>query len=268
MPGSLILETTDGRHDEVSAADLAQLLRPKRERLKLVTVAACHSGAESLTAMLTSLGIETAVPRALPATKPAAAPQSAIARTLTAELDCAVVAMRFAVEDAFAIALAGHLYRQLMENRTELPQALRLAVTEAAVNAGALSRATTTVFGARAVGLALVPPRSGARVAPLSETMIFEVPDEHAEFVGRVAVMTRASAALATASNKGGVLFHGMAGGLPGYCTPNSIWLDKCRSDVLTVGTCDLEKQMWDYSSRGAGPPLGGAGDRRAHHPR
>jgi serine protease AprX len=36
-------------------------------------------------------------------------------------------------------------------------------------------------------------------------------------------------------------------------CDPTTIWLQKCRADVLTVATCDLHGEMWNYSSRGLG---------------
>lgn len=53
---------------------------------------------------------------------------------------------------------------------------------------------------------------------------------------------------------------HALAGGLPGACTPNTVWSFKDRADVLTVGTCDLDGRMWPYSSRGPGEHAGIAG--------
>ncbi|HEY0838036.1 MAG TPA: S8 family serine peptidase [Azospirillum sp.] len=47
--------------------------------------------------------------------------------------------------------------------------------------------------------------------------------------------------------------YHGLAGGTADSCGPNSVWQEKGRADVLSVATCDLEKAMWDYSSRGPG---------------
>lgn len=44
---------------------------------------------------------------------------------------------------------------------------------------------------------------------------------------------------------------HQRAGGLPEHCHPSTIWNHKLREDVLTVGACDLEGEIWDYSSRG-----------------
>lgn len=47
--------------------------------------------------------------------------------------------------------------------------------------------------------------------------------------------------------------YHEMAGGAHGACSPTSIWLHKCRSDVMAVATCKLDGSMWSYSSRGPG---------------
>jgi serine protease AprX len=55
---------------------------------------------------------------------------------------------------------------------------------------------------------------------------------------------------------------HDLTGGEPEDCAPNSIWLHKCRADVLTVATCDLEGSMWYYSSRGPGQFVGEPGMR------
>ena len=56
---------------------------------------------------------------------------------------------------------------------------------------------------------------------------------------------------------------HERAGGVPYECTPNSVWLHKSRADVLAVATCDLEREMWYYSSRGPGQFFGQANTNR-----
>lgn len=45
--------------------------------------------------------------------------------------------------------------------------------------------------------------------------------------------------------------------------SPNSIWLHKGRSDVVSVATCDLDDKVWSYSSRGPGQFFGDAGQNR-----
>lgn len=48
--------------------------------------------------------------------------------------------------------------------------------------------------------------------------------------------------------------YHREAGGGATSCSPNSVWLPyKCRSDIMTVGACDIDSQIWYYSSRGPG---------------
>lgn len=47
--------------------------------------------------------------------------------------------------------------------------------------------------------------------------------------------------------------YHDLAGGRATDCDPTSIWLYKCREDVMTTATCDLDLNMWYYSSRGPG---------------
>ncbi len=50
---------------------------------------------------------------------------------------------------------------------------------------------------------------------------------------------------------------HKLAGGSPTSCNPNSIWMHKGRDDLLAVATCDLDLNMWYYSSRGPGQYFG-----------
>ncbi len=51
--------------------------------------------------------------------------------------------------------------------------------------------------------------------------------------------------------------YHDLTSGGPTDCGPTSIWLHKCRADLLTVATCKLDGQMWFYSSRGPGQHFG-----------
>lgn len=54
---------------------------------------------------------------------------------------------------------------------------------------------------------------------------------------------------------------HERTGGDPAQCSPTSIWLHKCREDLMAVATCDLNARMWSYSSRGPGQRAGRAGN-------
>jgi len=245
--GSLVLEGGGGAIDPIDAPALAKLLGPTRRRLKLITVSACHSAAPALLETLQGLGIAPGVLRqpamvgvgvgaetSRDAARSAAGGQAAagavaassapialqsVARHLARELDCAVLAMRFAVEDAFAIALADGLYRGLLKKGWTLPSATRQAVKQALERArpGPLARATPALFGRQAVALRVNLPPAAVDLT-LPSTGLFEFPPEPERFVGRVALMTAASAALAEGSGRTGVLFHGMAGAGKSAC--------------------------------------------------
>ncbi len=53
---------------------------------------------------------------------------------------------------------------------------------------------------------------------------------------------------------------HEKAGGAPAACSPNSVWLHKSYESIAAVATCDLDRKMWYYSSRGPGQHYGQAG--------
>jgi serine protease AprX len=56
---------------------------------------------------------------------------------------------------------------------------------------------------------------------------------------------------------------HDLTGAPFPDCSPTSIWLHKCRDDLLTVGTCKLDDTMWHYSSRGPGQSFGSGGTNK-----
>src|ERR1017187_9848903 len=108
-PGELLLETSAGNPDRVSAADLADLLDPARERVKLVTVAACWSAAVTAVEQRCLLGLPVPDQRSKdddpersrhPADGGSAS--GAVATELASRLGCAVLAMRYPVGDEFA----------------------------------------------------------------------------------------------------------------------------------------------------------------------
>jgi tetratricopeptide (TPR) repeat protein len=224
LAGTLVLESPDGAADLVSSTEIATMMRETGERLKLVLLSACHSAAGSIHQTLTGIGVASSQRReealsveAARGRESTAAP--AVARALASQLDCAVLAMRYAVEDEFAANLAEAVYEGMFDKKQSLPQAVQLALgrvlkIDAGDGAGAgqaspLSLATPALFGSKAVGLKLVPPE-GRSTIPDSRLAYFR--PEPAYFVGRVTAMTRASATLAPHSTGSGVLFHGMAG--------------------------------------------------------
>jgi tetratricopeptide (TPR) repeat protein len=220
LPGSLVLESTEGRPDPIQSAEIAELLRLAGHRLKLVVLSACHSAASSIKQTLSWLGEpaaahDNAAARTAPSTEGVEAFPT-VARAIANTLDCAVLAMRYAVEDEFAIALSSALYDNMFRQGQSLPRATQRALTKALGDscsaAGALSLATPALFGAKAAELELVLPRRPAGRFVVEETGLAYFPPEPEHFVGRVTAMTRASAALAAESHRSGVLIHGMAG--------------------------------------------------------
>jgi tetratricopeptide (TPR) repeat protein len=211
LPGALVLEKSDGTADRVPSTDLAAMLAQAGARVKLVVLSACQSAAASIEQSLRWLGLDPAnAPSRDTSTSGSAQAAPTVAQALTRSLGCAVVAMRYAVEDEFASNFGRALYEQLFENVNALPEAARLALSHTAGPAGALSGAAASLFGAQAAELKLNPPDGeGFDVNPALDY----VPEPPEYFVGRVAAMIRASAALARTSKKSGVLFHGMAGG-------------------------------------------------------
>lgn len=213
LPGTLALETPDGQHDLIEGAELREMLAATGNQLKLLVLSACLSAAGTLTQTATSLGLPNWQPRrdnlATHAGTMTQAPS--LARDLAASFDCAVLAMRYAVEDEFAITMASSLYDALLRQRQPLPRAVQTALGKALPGAGALSLTIPALFGKSAAALTLIPPPASGE--PLVDTKLAGFPAESPHFVGRVAAMTAASAALAPdRMDSAGVMFLGMAG--------------------------------------------------------
>jgi hypothetical protein len=129
--------------------------------------------------------------------------------------------MRYPVVDDFAIALAEKLYGLLVGKAQPLPRALGIALADREVIADpptarcpALSVATPALFGARAVGLRLPAPQRNDQVSYDTRLLkLAGLPPQPGRFVGRTAVMARASQVLAPRSGASGVQFSGMPGG-------------------------------------------------------
>ncbi|WP_405771424.1 CHAT domain-containing protein [Streptomyces sp. NBC_01538] len=200
-PGELLLETDAGRPDRVPGPELVDLLGVARG-VRLVTLSACWSAAAG-------------IPPADEAAEGAVI--GAVAGDLVERLGCAVLAMRYPVEDDFAIALAERLYRQLVVEGRVLPRALAGVLgelsAEAAGAGSALRAGTPALFGARAVGLTLgAPVGEAVEEASREAGALAQLPPVPEHFVGRVALMARASTVLAPRSGLCGMLLQGMPG--------------------------------------------------------
>jgi hypothetical protein len=129
-PAELLLETDAGQPDRVAADDLASLLDLARERVALVTVSACWSGALAIAEQRRLLDLP--IPEQDPDTErtrgsPLAGMASgALATELAGGLNCAVLAMRYPVNDDFAIALSGKFYELLAGEGQPLPRKIVL----------------------------------------------------------------------------------------------------------------------------------------------
>ena len=224
-PGELLLETTAGNPDRVTAGELAGLLDLARERVALVTVSACWSAALTAAEQRRLLGLP--IPHHDPDTerargsRPAEARPGTLATALADRLNCAVLAMRYPVTDDFAIALSAKLYELLAAKGQPLPRAVAIALRQLSESgAPSLSVATPALFGAQAADLTLAAPkRTGARSYATADLTMAGFPPQPDRFVGRTGVMARASAALAAESGIPGALLHGMPGGGKTACS-------------------------------------------------
>lgn len=215
-PGELLLETAAGMPDRVPATALANMLDLVRGRVRLVTVSACWSAAEVTAEQRRFFGLPASQERLKERIGGDSRFPGALATELSERLGCAVLAMRFPVTDEFAIALSYQLYRLLAEKGQPLPRAVSMALRQLRLNEyPALSVAAPAIFGETAVGLTLASPprRPGEGYYDTRSLKMAGFPPQPERFVGRTAVMARASAALAAESGIPGVLLYGMPGG-------------------------------------------------------
>jgi tetratricopeptide (TPR) repeat protein len=215
--GLFLLEHPDGTPDPVDTAGLLELLWPGRRRVKLAVLSACQSAADITAETLRLVGLtdQADAVEQESADRPSTE-VTGLARSLVRELDCAVVAMRYPVTDEFAIAFGEVLYEQLLSRGQPVDVAAARALAETtgpdpSAARPAVSIATPGVFGARAAGLTLKPPRGTPVLDPAEQRMAY-FPPEPERFVGRAAAMAAASAALAADSGRTTVLLYGMAG--------------------------------------------------------
>jgi hypothetical protein len=252
--GVVLLEAEDGSADTVEAADLVRLLRPARGRLRLAVLSACQSAAATTAETLRWLRLDDAADTAQEAADAelaaAGEPEAVtgLARLVADQVGCAVMAMRYPVVDDFAIALTSAFYEGLFKLDLPVDVALRRAVPMAAglrpsASRPAVSIATPTLLGP-AAGLVLTPP-SGQPSMVLAEARMAAFPLEPERFVGRTAVLIRASRALASGSGSGGVLLYGMAGGGKTACALELAYRHQDRFDQPVWWQAPLREEEW-----------------------
>jgi tetratricopeptide (TPR) repeat protein len=207
-PGAFLLEHADGSPDPVEVADLVEMLGPARRRVKLAVVSACKSAAAVTAQTLRLIGLTGQAEQVEGAeTGDLGEGTAGVAAALVEALDCAVVAMRYPVDDEFAIGFGAMLYEHVLGRG----QPVDVAVARALKGASGVAAGTPGLFGVRAAGLQLRVPAGTPDLDP-DQSLTAYLPREPARFVGRAEPMARASAALAPASGRTGVLLHGMAG--------------------------------------------------------
>ncbi|MEU1516414.1 CHAT domain-containing protein [Streptomyces sp. NPDC005811] len=212
----LTLEHEDGSPDEVPPDVLVDLLSPLRRQVKLITASSCSSADDRMRESFETPGLGPALRRRSTPADPTA-PLTDLASSLAGRLDCAVVGMRFPVVDDFAIALSGKLYEALLVRDQPLATALARALAATVpdrptASIPALSAVTPALFGSSATNLRLRAPRSGPPVYDAEKLKLAGFPESPRRFVGRVALMSRANAALAPRSGVSGIVLYGMAG--------------------------------------------------------
>ena len=254
-PGRLVLEDEAGRPTLVDTAEVVKWLRKARRRLKLVSLSACSSGAFVVAQSLQDMGVE---PHDL-APEPTVGASHGLALEVMERAETTVVAMRYPVVDDFAIAFGLALFRGLWANGMDTAAATAWALEHSArfpptATAPALSAFTPAVFGPAAGGLHLTPPKGKAQ----TDLKMAGFDPEPARFVGRVAVMTRANAALARDGEHRGVVLHGMAGAGKTACALELAYGQRDNFAELVWCRCPDEGPGADEEAAGALARLSG----------
>jgi hypothetical protein len=262
FPGELLLETAAGRPDRIGADDLADLLDGAREHVRLITLSACWSAALSAAEQRRLLRLPVPPDRSRSADRsrsderPGPASPGALATELAERLGCAVLAMRYPVDDEFAIGLSRKLYELLAAKGQPLPRAVALTLKQLTRDGRpgggafpALSMAAPALFGEPAADLRLpAPPRTAPASYATGNLKLAGFPPQPDRFVGRTGVMARASAALAAESGVPGVLLHGMPGGGKTVCALE-----------LAYGHEEAFQRLVWYKAPDEGAEIGGA---------
>ncbi len=128
--GELLLEDDRGGTDSIGAEELGDWLAPSAERLKLLILDTCYSGAGSHAAARVQLGLDRVQVRETgaegePLAQTARTVLPSLAQNLAERLDCAALAMRYPVGDDFACELMLSLYDKLLDRNRPL---LRLSI--------------------------------------------------------------------------------------------------------------------------------------------
>jgi hypothetical protein len=207
----LVLEGSGGGQDTVPTERLIDLLRDGRDQLKLLVLSSCNSAAAPPAEVLAARFEDAADVEG-----PGAPPERTLpvlAEEAARRLDCAVLAMRYAVDDDFSIALGEHLYSALLGSGQPLTRALQLALPRALGDrprpgVPPLSVGIPALFGSRCTDLTLNPPLAPPITFGLENLKMAGFPEEPEHLIGRSLAMGAAARLL---SNDGpvGLMFSG-----------------------------------------------------------
>ncbi|MFE5718736.1 Clp protease N-terminal domain-containing protein [Streptomyces erythrochromogenes] len=237
VPGGLLLESEDGGADLVSGDGLLAMAAPLAGRVRLVVLSSCSLATTVTDRAKDALSLEYE-DEDDDGESAGADPWQGLAQRMARSLGCAVVAMRYPIDDTYAVALTTGLYERLLVHGDPLPRALREAVlaaagaTDAGGTAEPVAFAAPVLLGEPAVGLRLSGDRANRRSAtgagspdpgfpdtsfptpglPPAVSSHAGLPAEPEVFVGRAAVLAQASAALLPDSESSVVVLTGIAG--------------------------------------------------------
>ncbi|MEU0528988.1 CHAT domain-containing protein [Amycolatopsis tolypomycina] len=200
--GVLHLESAEGGRDTLDTADVLDHLRATASRTRLVVLSACESGAARAARHGSGTGKAAASVPALSL--------RGLGYEVARALDCAVMAMRYPVDDSFSVAFTWSMYRALVVGGRPLDDALRIAHAETAGSTkhAPLSIATPMLIG-RTPGLRL-PQVSIDRTTRAPR--MFGVPVPAASFAGRTRVLADVAAAVSARGPGAALALIGMPG--------------------------------------------------------
>ncbi|MCU1640340.1 MAG: ATPase protein [Nocardia sp.] len=200
--GQLTLENADGSGDPVGMRHLLELLAPLAGRTQLVMLSACESGVAR--AARHGITVGGAVAR-----RPAIALEN-LGYEVAAALGCAVVAMRYPVEDRFSVTFNNALYRSVLADGAVLEHAVHSSLLEALDDAPGTPLSIATPI--------LLAPAPGLRLGPLKGAAITEphelgrAPAEAEFYIGSGRTMSSIAETLLGAGDISAVALIGMPG--------------------------------------------------------
>jgi hypothetical protein len=210
----LVLEGATGGLETVPAAQLIHLLRDGRDQLKLLVLSSCNSAAAPPADILAARFGDAPEPEGDAAEPERTLP--VLAEEAAGRLDCAVLAMRYTVDDDFSIELGEHLYSALLGSGQPLTRALQLALPKALGDrprpgVPPLSVGIPALFGRRCADLTLNPPAAPPATYGVGNLKMTGFPREPEHLIGRSLPMG-AGARLLSADGPAGIMFSGGQG--------------------------------------------------------